>query len=374
MNNHNIDRILSPGSRMYYRITNADGKQWLMPARNMRVAMALYQPGSRNGRMLKRWLPRLHRLPGVTRALHAEPMKVDLAPALRGQIARAFGVDDFEWSLFGGTPGTRQKITIQVSMARKILGYCKVSYEHVIYDLFRREAEILSSLRQCDILTVPASLYVGECDGMYMFVQSTEKTLESTVAQSVDDSVIAFCEVMANRTSVKCFLDDTDFGKDIAYMETILDAFRECDIPVLQKGVGLLRKKYEGEHAYSFSHGDFTPWNTYVCVGDGILHAFDFEYAQRSMPPFIDLVHYALQIGILNLKLTDAEVLMGMLNGIGLSLRAKGHDVDINTLTIAYLTHILAFYSRLFDGHFPHDDNGYVVWTSLLKRLVKYYE
>ena len=36
----------------YYRITNAEGKSWVMPERNMKVGMMLYQPSSKKGKLL----------------------------------------------------------------------------------------------------------------------------------------------------------------------------------------------------------------------------------------------------------------------------------------------------------------------------------
>ena len=44
-----IDKILRFRGEVFYRLMNGDGKVWLMPARNMRVAMNLYQPSGIKG-------------------------------------------------------------------------------------------------------------------------------------------------------------------------------------------------------------------------------------------------------------------------------------------------------------------------------------
>ena len=68
-----LDRILIKDSGApFYRFSNSDGKVWLMPVRNMRIAMNLYQPSGRNGKAMKALFPWLHRVPLVRKAAHAQ--------------------------------------------------------------------------------------------------------------------------------------------------------------------------------------------------------------------------------------------------------------------------------------------------------------
>ena len=49
-----LERFLIKGAGKHlYRFSNADNKTWLMPAHNMQVAMNLYQPSGRNGKIMK---------------------------------------------------------------------------------------------------------------------------------------------------------------------------------------------------------------------------------------------------------------------------------------------------------------------------------
>lgn len=48
-----INRILQFRGEGFYKLVNGDGKVWLMPARNMRIAMNLYQPSGIKGKLLK---------------------------------------------------------------------------------------------------------------------------------------------------------------------------------------------------------------------------------------------------------------------------------------------------------------------------------
>ena len=58
--------------KMFYKIQNADGKCWLMPRRDVRMAMALYQPSGWKGRLLKQLFPYVHWSKVVRRVLKIE--------------------------------------------------------------------------------------------------------------------------------------------------------------------------------------------------------------------------------------------------------------------------------------------------------------
>ena len=98
---------------------NADGKRWLMPVRHMRTAMGLYQPSGPKGKLVKVGLPLLYWNPAALRVLHAERRRLALNDELRGRVEQAFGVKDPDFAVFGGTPSTRQKITIQIYKKEK---------------------------------------------------------------------------------------------------------------------------------------------------------------------------------------------------------------------------------------------------------------
>ena len=68
-----LERFLIKGTGKHlYRFSNADNKTWLMPAHNMQVAMNLYQPSGRNGKIMKALFPWLHHLLIIRKIIHAE--------------------------------------------------------------------------------------------------------------------------------------------------------------------------------------------------------------------------------------------------------------------------------------------------------------
>lgn len=172
-----LHKIISTGSgNRCYRITNADGKSWLLPARNMRVALNLYQPSGRNGKLLKALFPWLHRLPIVRKAIKAETISCTLQQELKELLLGIFNYADLEFAIFEGTPCVHQKITIQLSCGNKILGYCKASDNEEILQLFEKEAATLTQLAQKGVTNIPQALHCGTLsNGVHIFVQSTAK-------------------------------------------------------------------------------------------------------------------------------------------------------------------------------------------------------
>ena len=53
----------------YIRITNKDKKIWILPSRNLKVALCLYQPSSVKGKALRQLLPVLVKFPIVPKAM-----------------------------------------------------------------------------------------------------------------------------------------------------------------------------------------------------------------------------------------------------------------------------------------------------------------
>ena len=131
---------------MFYKIKNSDGKCWLMPVRNVRMGLALYQPSGWKGRLLKRWFPYVHWLKVVRRKLNIEVVEHVLEEDLKRVIGSAFGVGGFEYSVFEGTPSVHQKTTIQVWNEERILGYVKVTESEEVGRLFEREASFLNEM------------------------------------------------------------------------------------------------------------------------------------------------------------------------------------------------------------------------------------
>ena len=183
-----LDKILDlTGGEKFYRFGNADGKYWIMPVGGMRTALNLYQPSGMKGKMVKALLPHMHWLPPLRKAIHAEQMCCSLKEELRTLLCKVFGVKEIEFSIFEGTPSVHQKITMQLSSGKRILGYCKLSESKDINELFVKEGEMLTWLAGKGVTDIPRALYSGTLDsGVHIFVQSTAKAASSSIIHEWD--------------------------------------------------------------------------------------------------------------------------------------------------------------------------------------------
>lgn len=350
-------------SPSFYRIENKDGKVWLMPVRRLRTAMHLYQPSGRNGKLLKRWFPLLHRLPLLKQKLHIETTRCSLAEDLYDKLCKLFNRDRLEFAVFCGTPCVHQKLTIQLSSGDNILGYCKVSDSKEVAELFSRESNILGKLYKAGVHNVPKIMYVGEWrNGVHLLVQTTRKTDRSQVIHDWGHLHDGFLRDMAVKTKQRLVFEETDYYKILNELSMHLDWLTSDEGRELVRGVleKVLNKNKHKMVEYGAYHADFTPWNTFVEQGE--LFVFDWEYAQMTYPPMLDRYHFFTQTAMFEKHWYSDEIMAYVES-------AEGDWID-KTEYQFYLLDIIARFTLRERGHFSGDvAHSINVWTETLKRL-----
>lgn len=285
--------------KMFYKITNTDGKCWLMPRREVRMALALYQPSGWKGRLLKQLFPYVHWSKVVRRALNIKLVEYSLPKELKEVICRAFGVDDFRYSVFCGTPSVHQKTTIQVWYGDKILGYLKITESEEVARLFERECGFLKKIRneELGMRNVP-SVEMVRCGGWFVLIQTTRKTLKSKVVHEWGALQQRFIDDLARMTECEIVWGESDLAKSLELLKVHLDWLPdEVDRIKIFKQIDDVVEKYKATMVnYSAYHADFTPWNMFVEKGE--LFVFDWEYAGRSYPKGLDRYHFWMQTSI----------------------------------------------------------------------------
>lgn len=370
-----IDNLLSSilqmdGGGTFYAFSNADGKRWIMPAHNMRVSMNLYQPSGMNGKMVKTLFPWLHGLKAVRHVIHAEKMTYCLKPELEAKLIRLFGVTDIEFAIFCGTPCVHQKITMQVSRGKRILGYCKFSDNKEIVDVFKKEKDTLDFLHGKGLTAVPMCLYCGELEkGMWMFAQTTTKSLNSTIDHTWRTRETMFLKDLHEKTKRTLCFGETDYHNDICWLFAHLDWIKSLDkTGAVSKSIEIVLDRLSKQSVdYSFHHGDFTPWNTYV--EQGRLYAFDLEYAKRTYPPHLDYFHFFTQTAIFE-KHLDAD-------GVWQLYQKNKRNADelfgkafVDFSYLLYLLNIIAHFSKREKGTFGGDVLRTMrIWIELTKLI-----
>lgn len=358
-----LHKIISKGSgNHYYRITNADGKSWLLPARNMRVALNLYQPSGRNGKLLKALFPWLHHIPFVRKAIKAETICCTLCEELKELLQRVFECKEIEFAIFEGTPCVHQKITIQLSCGKKILGYCKASDNRDILALFERETAILSQLAERCVTDIPQPLYCGTMsNGVHIFIQSTAKTTKSQTTHTWGVLQERFLAALHEKTKQLLPFEDSDYYRTMTALQEHIDWLpANIDRVVVTAAIARIMAEYSGKMVeFSACHGDFTPWNMFVERGK--LFVFDFEYAALTYPAGIDKIHFHLQTAIFEKHLASNEILEQI---------NRGEWGDKDTIRL-YLLDIIARFTIREKGDVSGNvAHSFGIWCHLLKHCI----
>lgn len=354
-----IDSIITAGPTQAYRISNADGKTWLLPASDLAIGLELYQPSGIKGKLLKTLLPKLHLIPGITALIHATSERISLRQDVIETAEKAFGVTGLKYSIFGGTPSVHQKITIQFSHGRKILGYCKLSDSESIRQLFIHEGSLLNHLAAKGLEGIPKCLTCGTLpDGTSIFIQSTVKTLRSHSPHHWTSLHESFLRRLSELTSAKTHFRSTDLYASICALKDNIDRLPEqFHTPILSRIDDIFSAKSDTEVEYSAFHADFTPWNM-IIEGDS-LFVFDWEYSRLSYPPMLDRYHFFIQQALHVTHLSPQQIYENM---------CAMPWYDPEDYTIYLLDIISRFTLRENRTLSPSLINMLGIWTNLLER------
>lgn len=351
---------ISQGTK-FMRFGNSDGKSWVVPIKNMRTALNLYQPSSSKGRLVKSLLPWMHRLQPLRKAIRAESLDCTLQPELQELLCRIFGVEGIEFSIFEGTPCVHCKATMQLSLGNDILGYCKASDNDEILTLFERESTLLAQLHDKGVDNIPRPLFCGTLrNGIHIFVQSTKKTAQSSVPHKWGVLQEDFLATLHRKTKQLILFEQSDYYKTLtALQEHLAWVPTADDRVVVTSALTRVLEKYRGTKVeFSACHGDFTPWNMFEERDE--LFVFDFEYGALTYPAGIDKCHFELQRLIFEERYTTEEIVAHC---------AQRNNEEKELLTL-YLLDIIARFTLREKGE-PEGDvlRSLHTWCSVLKNL-----
>lgn len=361
-----LNKLLYLGAgKSFYTFSNADGKVWMMPVKNMRVAMNLYQPSGIKGKLLKQFFPCLHNIRLVRTVIKAERTTCELQEDLRNLLCRVFRTADLEFAVFCGTPCVHQKITIQLSNSRQILGYCKVVDNEEIAELFQREAEILQRLEKQGLKGIPHCLYCGKTNkGIYLFVQSTIKTQQSQVQHEWGDLHEAFIDELRRRSKQTVVFEESDYYHTLHELQNHLDWLPSItDRELIERVIDRIMEIHHGKQVkFSAYHADFTPWNMFVEKGK--LFVFDWEYARLSYPNGLDRYHFFTQTAIFEKHWSASEIIDYMES-------EKASWIDREKYPL-YLIDAIARFTIREKGKVTGDiEKSLSIWIGLLEYLQK---
>ena len=360
-----LDNILDfTGDNKFYRFGNADGKFWIVPARGMRTALNLYQPSGIKGKMVKRLQPCLLLFAPVRKAINAETLNCRLNSELHNLLCKVFDVQEIEFAIFEGTPSVHQKITMQLSQGNRILGYCKLSTNNDIKELFEKEYRTLDRLCKSDVIGVPKALHCGTLsNGMHVFVQSTEKRASSKVIHEWGDLQESFIAELKKKTTVTQPFEESDYYTTLSLLEQHIDWLpQNIDNFIVAKVIEDIKEKYCGKKVdFCACHCDFTPWNMFANGNE--LFVFDFEYAAMSYPAGLDRYHFFTQTAVFEKHWGADEIITYMESN-------EGKWIDREKYAM-YLLDVISRFTMRENGKVSGDAAApFALWGKLLKKLI----
>lgn len=360
----------------YLHIENSDGKVWLLPEDELKTALCLYQPSSAKGKLLKILLPIINRFGRVTVPLYnrvgLKHIVYSVEKEIECYLEELFcGDDQIRYAMFLGTPSVHQKTTIQVFSKRNIYGYCKIANNPAIYSIFKHEEQVLRYLHEHGINNVPQCISCKElAPRQYSFVQTTTKTIKSTVHHELSVNEIEFLTELAKKTAVRKKYEQTDFFQSVNRLKEGLPVLIQngYDVCFVERAVDRIEEYYKKQPVFCVCHRDFTPWNMFYNSKE--LFVFDFEYACFEYPPYLDAIHFVVQTAIFEKKLNADQILQEYK-----TICEKGvlKDVfeDEEMAFLGYLVDIISLYvdreKKSFSGDVKKSMN---IWMDLCKELV----
>ena len=360
--NVNIDRS------KYIVLYNKQQKKWILPKKNLKLALEIYQPSSLIGNIMKKTLPCIINLSYIRKALKIKEIELGIDTDFYNYLNNIFG-KDISLSFFLGTPSIHQKTTIQISKDNEILGYCKVTKDTNILELFYKEIKLLKELEKIEISNVPKYLGKYEDKGIYSFCQSTKKTPKSNSAHLLNDYHFRFLQELFQKTKKEIKFVDSSYAKMLEKLKKNIKNLDVKDKTLIQKVINFVENKNKNKNIeFGIYHGDFTPWNMFIENGD--LFVFDFEYFKNFYPPYLDSYHFFSQVKIHVEKKKSDEIYNEY-------IRAKEqfnkYVEDSDFCYLQYLLEIINVYLGRNKGKLNDiEQKNIEIWIGLIKKLYKY--
>ncbi len=354
----------------YIKLSNIVGQCWYFPYSHTRNYMSLFQPSSLKGAIVALILPYIKFCSWILPFVRAEIVRLKVDDDFISILEKSFNCQDIACSFFCGSPGKHQKPTLLVASKHRCVGYCKISDRAEVIDIFKKEKKTLDSLQVMGVRNIPNVNYCAQWDknpSMWIFVQSTQRNDRVKVARIEDREVWDFVSEMYEKTKIETLLEETDFGKALNNLESLLPLLADGElIDVVRKNIVEVQKELAGERcAYTASHGDLTPWNSFIV--DNHLYAFDFEYFKATYPPFVDYFHFFTQSLIYDYYAT-ADKIWSKYQELKHSVFNKIDNCDF--LYKCYLLTIIEFYLNRDNGILNSRlEESFKIWIELLIKI-----
>lgn len=212
-------------------------------------------------------------------------------------LARHFpSGEPLAFAYFTGTDSPHRKVAIQImDCSGKLKGFAKLTRNPQVRTLLAREAAMLWSVQALGLKAahVPKLLSYCEQGDRTLLVTDTLKTARTTSTTNFTQAHCAFVQELSRKTAAPHPVYASELAAE--FRARFIRVRPQLDQPWskrLDDAIGALEAQTDLQLPACLSHGDFTPWNTFMA--NGRLYVFDWEYAEHARPPSSDIIHFVL--------------------------------------------------------------------------------
>jgi len=326
-----------PGATPYAVVGGrSNARWWLIPLESGRVAasgLALFQPLLPSARHMKAAASALSLL-GLHRVWARNRVYITGEPAL----ARHFPSGDrLAFAYFTGTDSPHRKVAVQImDCGGNLRGFAKITRNPQVGTLLAHEAATLEHVHGLRLQTayVPQVLFAGEHNGAALLVTDTLKSRRTPTTTQFSAAHRAFVQELAHKTAASTPVTSGEIaGEFRARLNRIRPHLEGTWCRRLEDAISALEVQPTLQVPAGLSHGDFTPWNTFMA--NGRLYVFDWEYAEQARPPSNDIIHF-----VLNEPRTRSQAARAKIEGVMACLSQPWTDIQQEiapTLLMIYL-------------------------------------
>jgi hypothetical protein len=271
--------------------------RWLLPlveGNGTADEFNLYKPFSPTARLMKSLIVRMraHGWQALGRQTIVIGSKQPLA--IERLVTEITGEQRCTFALSLGTPGTYQKLTVQVSRADgSILGYFKMPITSSAGERLHNEAAFLRKLATFPQLRphIPQLLFAGDWNNNTIIFQSPldGETGPVSFTKLYQDFLHALQHCEPSRITGK-LLAERMAGR----WEKLVPRMATKWLALGREALRIIMQELSGDTIpCGFHHGDFAPWNARVHRGK--LFVFDWESARYDAPSLWDQFHFLTQ-------------------------------------------------------------------------------
>ncbi|WP_297527356.1 glycosyltransferase [Thiohalobacter sp.] len=303
-------------SRRFAAVPNKANARVYVPfeeGRDLAQDLRMYEPGGYPGKLFKVAMviaPRPFQKYLLSRSIVGEDLSARLSRISR-IIGEILPPEHELGSVYQGTPGPREKLTIQVSDKGRIIGYVKIAERPEAAALIKTERRVLRELAQQSLqrAIVPSVAEYRDDENLTWLYQLVPQAVTPELSPRPLD-IIGLVEELSQRHRKRCEADQALVSRWPAYYTQ--------EEKALFSGVREAVERWSGPEGVltHFGHGDFAPWNIRR-VGDGRLYVYDWEYGSPELPALFDFYHFVVAPLLLVEKQEPAAVAAALLRENG---------------------------------------------------------